>query len=112
MRDQGEVACLPFDGLGAHPLGHEAFQIGIVRPVVRGNGIETRLRPPGRMRGLVREQSLLERLLDRIENLRLRFGRSPAKSRRNAASLRRPSSPSKTIPADAGGVGNVLANAV
>src|SRR6266478_4949533 len=42
-------------------------------PVFRGNGIETRLRPPGRMRGLAREQSLLERRLDRIEDLRLRF---------------------------------------
>src|SRR6266446_5113548 len=67
------MARLHFDGLGAHSLGHEAFEIGIDRPVFRGNGIETWLRPPGRMRGLAREQSLLERLLDRIENLRLRF---------------------------------------
>jgi hypothetical protein len=64
---------LHFDGLGAHPLGHESFEIGIDRAVFRGNGIETRLRPPGRMRGLPREESFLERLLDRIENLRLRF---------------------------------------
>src|SRR6266478_5767882 len=73
MRDQREMARLHFDGLGAHALGHEAFEIGIDRPVFRGNGIETRLRPPGRMCGLAREQSLLERLLDRIEDLRLRF---------------------------------------
>src|SRR5262249_56004175 len=39
-------------------------------------------------------------------------GKSPAKSRRNASSLRRPSSPSNMMPADAGGVGNVLAKAV
>ena len=35
--------------------------------------IEARLRPPGRMRGLACEQSVLERLLDRVEDLRLRF---------------------------------------
>ncbi len=38
-------------------------------------------------------------------------GKSPAKSRRKAASLSRPSSPSKTIPALAGGVGYLLARA-
>src|SRR5262249_33394230 len=39
-------------------------------------------------------------------------GRSPAKSRRKASSLRRPSSPSNTMPAEAGGVGKFLAKAV
>src|SRR5262249_13960239 len=39
-------------------------------------------------------------------------GKSAAKSRRKASSLRRPSSPSKTMPADAGGVGKFLARAV
>src|ERR1700677_1420110 len=39
-------------------------------------------------------------------------GTSPAKSCRKASRLRRPSSPSNTMPADAGGVGNFLANAV
>src|ERR1700680_3936012 len=47
MRDQREMACLHLDGLGAHPLGHKAFEIGIDRPVLRGNGIETRLRRQG-----------------------------------------------------------------
>src|SRR5258707_15024635 len=70
---QRQVTRLHFDGLGAHALGHEAFEIGIDRPVFRRNGIETRLRPPGRMRRLAREQSLVERLLDRIKDLRLRF---------------------------------------
>src|SRR5258708_860810 len=35
MRDQREMAGLHFDGFGAHPLGHEAFEIGIDRSVVR-----------------------------------------------------------------------------
>jgi Protein of unknown function (DUF938) len=39
MGDQREMAGLHLDGLGAHPLGHEAFEIGIDRPVFRGNGI-------------------------------------------------------------------------
>jgi hypothetical protein len=73
MGDQREMAGLHLDGLGAHALGHEALEIGIDRSVFRGDGIEARLRPPGRMRGLACEQSFLERLLDRIEDLRLRF---------------------------------------
>src|SRR5215470_5620287 len=36
------MACLHFDALGAHALSHEAFEIGIDRPVLRGNGIEAR----------------------------------------------------------------------
>src|SRR5947209_14459862 len=73
LRDQGQVARLHLERLGAHALGHEAFEIGIDRPVFRRNSIETRLRAPGRVRGLAREQSLVERLLDRIEDLRLCF---------------------------------------
>ena len=56
------MACLHFDALGAHALSHEAFEIGIDRPVLRGNGIEARLRPPGRLCGLAREQSLVSEL--------------------------------------------------
>src|ERR1700722_12942092 len=56
-----------------HVLGPSAFEIRIDGPVFRRNGIETRLRPPGGMCGLAGEQSLVERLLDRIEDLRLRF---------------------------------------
>ena len=71
------MARLHFDGHGAHALGHEAFEIGIDRPVLRGDGIETRLRPPSRMRRLARKQSLMERLLDRIEDLGLQFPAIP-----------------------------------
>src|SRR5205814_6376357 len=46
MRDHRHMARLQLDGLGAHALGHEAFEIGIDRAVFRRNGIETRLRPP------------------------------------------------------------------
>src|SRR4029077_1560703 len=60
MGDQREMAGLHLDGLGAHALAHEAFEIRIDRPVFRGNGVETWLRPPRRMRGFAREQSLLE----------------------------------------------------
>src|SRR3984885_15441988 len=60
LRDQRKVARLYFDGLGVHALGHEPFEIGIDRPVLGRDGIETRLRPPRRMRRLAREQRLLE----------------------------------------------------
>ena len=73
MRDQREMARLHFDGLGTHTFGHEAFEIGIDGAVFGRYRIKTRLRAPGRLRGLAGEQSLLERLLDRIEHLRLRF---------------------------------------
>ena len=37
------MACLDLDRLRAHPLGRKALQVGIDRPVLCGNGIETRL---------------------------------------------------------------------
>ena len=52
---------------------HEALQIRIDRAIVSGDRIEARLRAPPGLRGLAGEQRLLERLLDRIKNLRLRF---------------------------------------
>src|SRR6476620_4326410 len=73
VRDQREMAGLHLDGLGAHPLGHEALEIGIDRAVLGRNRIEARFRTPRGLRGLSREESLLERLLNRIEHLRLRF---------------------------------------
>ena len=106
------MACLHFDGLGTHALGHEAFEIGIDRPVLRGNGIEARLRPPGGLRGLAREQSLLERLLHCIENLRLRFRQVAREIAQERSLVEAPFIPVENLPADAGGVGNVLANAV
>ena len=41
MGDQRQVTCLYFDGLRAHALGHETFEIGIDRPIFRGNRIES-----------------------------------------------------------------------
>lgn len=35
MGDQRQMTGLHFDRLGAHPLGHEALEIGIDRPVLR-----------------------------------------------------------------------------
>jgi hypothetical protein len=67
------MARLHLDDLGAHALSHEAFEIGIDRPVFSRNCIETRLRAPCRMRRLAREQRLLERLLDGVEDLSLGF---------------------------------------
>ena len=39
MRDQREMAGLEFDGLGAHPFGHEALEVRIDGAVFRGNGV-------------------------------------------------------------------------
>ena len=55
MGDQREVAGSQLNGLGAHALGHEAFEVGIDGPIFRRNSIETRLCPPGRLRGLAGE---------------------------------------------------------
>jgi len=73
MGDQRKIACLHFDGLGTHAPGHEALEIRVDSPVFCGNGVEARLRSPGRLRGFAREQDLLKRLLDRVENPCLRF---------------------------------------
>src|SRR3984893_17793989 len=67
VRDQREMAGLHLDCLGAHPLGHEALEVRIDGAVFRGNGVVAGLGSPCRVRGLAGEQSLLERLLDRIE---------------------------------------------
>ena len=55
MRDQGQVTGLDLDRLGLHPIGHEALQLGRDRPVFRGDGVPTRLRPPGRLSRLPRK---------------------------------------------------------
>ena len=68
------MACLHFNRRRAHALGHEAFKIWIDGAVFGRDGIETGLRPPRRMAGLTCQQSLLERLLDCVEYLCLRFG--------------------------------------
>jgi hypothetical protein len=47
VRDQREMAGLHLDGLGAHPLGHEALEVRIDGAVFRGNGV--RLRPLARL---------------------------------------------------------------
>src|SRR5580704_15204868 len=67
------MAGLHLDGLGAHPLGHEALEVRIDGAVFRGNGVVAGLRSPSRVRGLASEQSLVERLLHGVEHLRLCF---------------------------------------
>jgi hypothetical protein len=71
MRDQRQVARLDLDRLRTHSLGHEAFQVGIDRPVLGGHGIEGRLGAPGGIRRLFRRQRFLEGLLNRVEDARL-----------------------------------------
>src|ERR1700730_16149177 len=55
MRDQGQMTGLNLDRLGLHPIGHETLQLGRNRPVFRGDGVPTRLGPPGRVRRLPRK---------------------------------------------------------
>jgi hypothetical protein len=74
MGNQGEVASLHFDGLGSHPFSHETLQVRIDDAVLRRNCIITRLRSPCRLRGLAGEESLMERLLNRVEHLCFRLG--------------------------------------
>src|SRR5580658_5998183 len=72
MGDQRHVACLHFDSLGAHALGHEAFKIRIDGAVFGRDSVETWLRAPSRLGGLARQQRLLERFLDRVKHPSLR----------------------------------------
>src|SRR4051794_11321386 len=65
------MARIDLDRLRAHPLGHEAFQVGIDRSVLGGHSIEGRLGAPSGVRRLFGRQRFLERLLNRVENARL-----------------------------------------
>ncbi len=68
MRDQGQVTGLDLDRLGLHPTGHEALQLGRDRPVFRGDGVPTRLSPPGRLRRLPRKQGVRDAPLHGVED--------------------------------------------
>ena len=50
------MARLDLDRLRTHSFGHEAFQVGIDRPVLGGHGIEGRLGAPRGIRRLFRRQ--------------------------------------------------------
>ena len=57
----------------AHAFRHEAFEIGVDRPILRGYGVPAWLRPPCRVRGFAGEQGLVEWPLDRVQRLGLLF---------------------------------------
>jgi hypothetical protein len=65
------MARIHLDGLGAHALRHETLEVRIDRAIFGRDGVIAGFRSPGCMRGLTSEQSLLERLLDRIQHLGL-----------------------------------------
>jgi hypothetical protein len=67
------VTCFYLDRFRAHALGHEAFEIGVDGSIFGGHGIPAWLRPPCRVRGFAGEQGLMERPLNRVERLCLRF---------------------------------------
>src|SRR5271170_178339 len=73
------MARFDLDRLRTHPLGHEALQVGIDRPVLGGHGVEGRLGAPSGIHRLFRGQRPLERLLNCVEDARLLRRRSPAK---------------------------------
>ena len=64
---------LDLDRFRAHALGHEALQLGIDRPILRRHGIPAWLRPPCGVDGFACKQFLVERPLDRVKRLCLRF---------------------------------------
>jgi hypothetical protein len=68
MRDQRQMTGLNLDRLGLHPIGHEALQLGRDRPVFRGDGVPTRLRPPGRLSRLPRKQGVRDASLHGVED--------------------------------------------
>ena len=111
MRDERQMACVYFDRRRSHSFGHETLKVGIDRPIFRRDRIEARLRTPGGVLCLAGQKGLVKRLLDRIEHPGLGFGHI-AREIAQEGLLREPCSPSKTMPAEAGGVGNVAARAV
>src|SRR5262249_6807041 len=67
------VTCFYLDRFRAHALGHEAFEIGADGSIFGGHCIPARVRPSCRVRGLAGAQGLMERPLNRVERLCLRF---------------------------------------
>jgi hypothetical protein len=67
IRDHRDVARFQLNRLRAHALGHEPFEVGIDRPVLRGKGLEAGFGSPGGVGRLAGQKRLLERLLDRVE---------------------------------------------
>jgi hypothetical protein len=99
------MARLNLDRLRAHPLSHEALQVGIDRPVLGGHGIEARLGAPGGVRRVIRGQRLLERLLNRVEDARFLRWQVAGEVVQECRLGQMSQSSSKTTPAVAGGVG-------
>src|SRR3984885_5820319 len=71
LRDEWKTRSVHLYGSRAHTLVHETLKVRIDGPVFSGDCIEARLRLPGCLCGLAREQGLLERLLDRVQDPRL-----------------------------------------
>src|SRR5262249_3303672 len=108
LRYERDVTRLDLDRFRPHALCHEAFEIGVDGPILRGDGIPAWLRPPCRVSGFAGEQGLMEWPLDRAEHLCLRF-RQVARKITKASILAEASfAPSNMMPADAGGVGYFL----
>src|SRR3569833_2466420 len=93
------------DGIGAHTLRHEALQVRIDGPILRGDGVEAGLGAPRGVGCFTREQFLPEGLLHRKQLPGARFGNILRKIVEERLLGEPASSPSKTIPELAGGAG-------
>jgi hypothetical protein len=106
------MARLNLDRLRTHPLGHEALEVGIDRPVFGGHGVEGGLGAPGGIGRLVRVQRLLERLLNRVEDACLFFRQVAREVTQECFLGQLAPIVVEDTPAEAGGVGNFFASAV
>ena len=105
LGDHRQVADLHLDSLRAHSLGHKALEIGIDSAVLGRNRIEARFRSPCGLWGLVGEQGLLERLLDRIKHLCFCRGQIAREIPQEGLLAETSFVTIKIMPAVAGGVG-------
>src|SRR5262249_15256503 len=73
LQYQRNVTRLDLDRLGSHSLCHEALEIRVDGPILRGHGVPAWLWPPCRVGGFAGEQGLMKRPLHREERPCLRF---------------------------------------
>ena len=81
VREHGDVAAVDLAGRSAHTIRHEALQLGMDSPVLGGQDVPTRLRPPSGALDLLVEQVRRRCSVGRPHDLLLLLGQVSREAR-------------------------------